>query len=87
MSSKKSGSVGRTGSSAGNRRHHEWSAVIVTTFPKAVRVIEHTLIPLKDGTTLAARIWLPDDAEQNPFLRSWNISLIASATAPTSAMR
>jgi len=37
---------------------------IVTTFPRAVRVIEHTLIPLKDGTTLAARIWLPEDAEQ-----------------------
>jgi hypothetical protein len=31
-----------------------------------VRVIEHTLIPLKDGTMLAARIWLPEDAEQNP---------------------
>jgi predicted acyl esterase len=31
-----------------------------------VRIIEHTLIPLKDGTMLAARIWLPDDAEQNP---------------------
>jgi putative CocE/NonD family hydrolase len=29
-------------------------------------VIEHTSIPLKDGTRLAARIWLPDDAEQNP---------------------
>ena len=40
--------------------------MIVTTFPRTVRVIEHTLIPLKDGTTLAARIWLPDDAEQNP---------------------
>jgi predicted acyl esterase len=40
--------------------------VIVTTFPRKVRVIEHTLIPLKDGTMLAARIWLPDDAEQNP---------------------
>ena len=40
--------------------------MIVTTFPKAVRVIEHTLIPLKDGTMLAARIWLPEDAEQNP---------------------
>jgi hypothetical protein len=31
-----------------------------------VRVIEHTLIPLKEGTLLAARIWLPIDAEQNP---------------------
>ena len=40
--------------------------MIVTTFPRTVRVIEHTLIPLKDGTRLAARIWLPDDAEQNP---------------------
>jgi uncharacterized protein len=40
--------------------------VIVTTFPRSVRIIEHTLIPLKDGTMLAARIWLPDDAEQNP---------------------
>ena len=26
-------------------------AKIVTTFPKTVRVIEHSLIPLKDGTT------------------------------------
>jgi uncharacterized protein len=40
--------------------------LIVTTFPSAVRIIEHTTIPLKDGTTLAARIWLPEDAEQNP---------------------
>jgi len=40
--------------------------VTVTTLPRAVRVIEHTLIPLKDGMTLAARIWLPEDAEQNP---------------------
>src|SRR3984893_13979811 len=45
----------------------QWGVpVIVTTFPKTVRVIEHTLIPLKDGTQLAARIWLPDDAEKNP---------------------
>jgi uncharacterized protein len=40
--------------------------LIVTTFPRAVRVIEHTSIPLRDGTRLAARIWLPDDAERNP---------------------
>jgi uncharacterized protein len=44
-----------------------WSIfLIVTTFPRAVRIIEHTSIPLKDGTKLAARIWLPDDAEQHP---------------------
>jgi putative CocE/NonD family hydrolase len=40
--------------------------LIVTAFPRSVRVIEHTLIPLKDGTKLAARIWLPDDAERSP---------------------
>jgi putative CocE/NonD family hydrolase len=40
--------------------------LIVTTFPRAVRIIEHTTIPLKDGTTLAVRIWLPEDAEQDP---------------------
>jgi len=40
--------------------------VIVTNFPRKLRVIEHMSIPLKDGTTLAARIWLPEDAEQNP---------------------
>jgi uncharacterized protein len=40
--------------------------LIVTTFPRAVRIIEHTMVALKDGTMLAARIWLPEDAEQNP---------------------
>jgi uncharacterized protein len=40
--------------------------LIVTSFPRAVREIEHTLIPLKDGTRLAARIWLPEDAEASP---------------------
>jgi predicted acyl esterase len=40
--------------------------VIITTLPRVVRVIEHTLIPLKDGTMLAARIWLPVDAERYP---------------------
>ena len=40
--------------------------MIVTDFPRAVREIEHTLIPLSDGTKLAARIWLPEDAPQDP---------------------
>jgi putative CocE/NonD family hydrolase len=31
-----------------------------------VREIENVWIPLKDGTRLAARLWLPDDAEQRP---------------------
>lgn len=31
-----------------------------------MREIEHVLIPLADGTRLAARIWLPDDADIRP---------------------
>ncbi len=31
-----------------------------------MREIENVFIPLKDGTKLAARIWLPADAEKNP---------------------
>ncbi|WP_428483192.1 CocE/NonD family hydrolase [Rhodopila sp.] len=40
--------------------------MIVTDFPYALREIDHTLIPLHDGTNLAARTWLPDDADHNP---------------------
>ena len=39
---------------------------IRTEFPHRVREIENAWIPLKDGTRLAARIWLPEDAETNP---------------------
>ena len=40
--------------------------MIVSASPREVRVVEHTLIPLGDGTELAARIWLPADAERHP---------------------
>jgi putative CocE/NonD family hydrolase len=39
---------------------------IRTEFPRRVREIEHTWIPLSDGCRLAARIWLPDDAGEDP---------------------
>jgi putative CocE/NonD family hydrolase len=39
---------------------------IVTDVPRPVRVIEHCWIPLSDGTRLAAKIWLPTDAERDP---------------------
>jgi len=35
-------------------------------FPHAVRVIENFWIPMSDGCRLAARIWLPTDAETTP---------------------
>ena len=37
-----------------------------TEFPFAIREIENTWIPLHDGARLAARIWLPVDAERQP---------------------
>ncbi|MDU8945755.1 CocE/NonD family hydrolase [Ovoidimarina sediminis] len=39
---------------------------IRTDFPRKVREIENTWIPMPDGTKLAARIWLPKDAEDDP---------------------
>ncbi|MCS2609501.1 CocE/NonD family hydrolase [Halomonas dongshanensis] len=35
-------------------------------FPHRTREIENLWIPLADGTRLAARVWLPVDAEDNP---------------------
>ena len=35
-------------------------------FPHRVRVIRHEWIPMPDGCRLAARIWLPDEAERAP---------------------
>src|ERR671922_227004 len=37
-----------------------------TDFPRRVREIEHTWITLADGCRLAARIWLPEDADDDP---------------------
>jgi predicted acyl esterase len=38
----------------------------VTQFPRKVREIPNEWIILKDGTRLAARIWLPEDAGDDP---------------------
>ena len=37
-----------------------------TEFPRPIREIEHTWLTLSDGCRLAARIWLPEDAESDP---------------------
>jgi len=39
---------------------------IVREFPNEVREIEHLEIPLPDGCRLAARIWMPENAEARP---------------------
>ena len=41
-------------------------ARIRTDYPHAVREIEHLWIPLSDGARLAARVWLPVDADVRP---------------------
>jgi len=38
---------------------------IVESFPRKVREIENCWIPLSDGSRLASRIWLPEDAMQS----------------------
>lgn len=38
----------------------------VNDFPRPVRHVEHLWIPMSDGTRLAARMWLPEDAEDRP---------------------
>ena len=39
---------------------------VVETLPRPVRVHENVWIPLPDGTRLAARLWLPADADRHP---------------------
>ena len=39
---------------------------IVKSFPRKVREIENTFITMPDGVKLAARIWMPADADKNP---------------------
>ncbi len=37
-----------------------------TDYPRQIKVMRDVFIPLQDGTKLAAQIWLPVDAEQDP---------------------
>ncbi len=39
---------------------------VVKRFPEDVEVIENVWIPMSDGVHLAARLWLPADARDNP---------------------
>jgi putative CocE/NonD family hydrolase len=40
--------------------------IVRTEYPRTVRVIRHEWIPMPDGCRLAARIWLPEDADLDP---------------------
>lgn len=39
---------------------------VVEKLPRSVRVVENIFIPLKDGSRVAAKLWIPEDAEKNP---------------------
>jgi uncharacterized protein len=39
---------------------------LLDTFPCPIRAIEHLEIPTRDGTRLAARVWMPVDADDDP---------------------
>ncbi|TDX28716.1 hypothetical protein DFO67_10999 [Modicisalibacter xianhensis] len=39
----------------------------VTSYPYEVRIIENAFITMRDGARLAARIWLPEGAEDSPL--------------------
>lgn len=41
-------------------------ATILSAFPRPIREIENQWITLQDGCKLAARMWLPVDADENP---------------------
>ncbi len=45
---------------------HMAQQATITELPRSLRVIENCWIPLSDGCRLAARIWLPADAESDP---------------------
>jgi putative CocE/NonD family hydrolase len=39
---------------------------VVENLPVPIRVVENIFIPLADGSRVAAKLWIPQDAEQNP---------------------
>ncbi|WP_234273652.1 CocE/NonD family hydrolase [Billgrantia zhangzhouensis] len=40
---------------------------VADSFPYKVREIENVFIPMRDGAQLAARVWLPEEAERTPL--------------------
>ena len=42
------------------------NAEVIDEFPQVIREVEHAWIALADGTRLATRYWLPEDAEAHP---------------------
>src|SRR5947209_875024 len=58
--------IPRPGMPCYERRLRPEHRLTVPALPRAVREIENLWIPLSDGTRLAARLWLPEDAARAP---------------------
>src|SRR5438270_3896315 len=58
--------IPRPGMPCYERRLRPEHRLTVPALSRAVREIENLWIPLADGTRLAARLWLPEDAERAP---------------------
>ena len=39
---------------------------VVEKLPQSIRVVENIFIPLKDGSMVAAKLWIPEGADKNP---------------------
>jgi putative CocE/NonD family hydrolase len=55
-----------TGSFSAARANGSLPPVATPVDPKKIRMIEQIWIPMSDGTRIAARMWLPDDADKMP---------------------
>lgn len=56
----------RASATAGTAVSAQTSSAKARVGPRRVREIENMWIPMSDGTKIAARVWLPEDAEDNP---------------------
>ena len=68
-----------------SERLSDQQRLVRTEFPAQLRMIENTWIPLSDGCRLAARIWLPEDAEESRSSAPRSTSHIGRATGRRSA--
>lgn len=54
------------GTCLGESREKSIAMKTIKSFPRQVKEISNIFIPLADGTRLAARMWLPVDADKKP---------------------
>src|SRR5262245_12548851 len=73
----------------GRRRGVVSELLVEQSAPLPVRELRNVWIPLSDGTRLSARIWLPEDAEENPVpaLLEYLPYRKDDSTAPRDALR